>query len=805
MVQDANNSNDDLALVKFSSSQEYETVPISTVPLKTEILTFAGGYASEMGTLVTKAGKIAQYPDQSLKEGYRIGFTSDIEQGMSGGPILDAKEGELIGINGQGAYPILNTLYVYQDGTTPSQVEIETMRQLSWGIPINTFLAQVNSDILTAYKLPLPQTTTGIEIAYTGWIGELEEKAKQITVRIDSSSGANGSGVIIAKEGNTYTVLTAAHVVCEREDFTQPCQDETYQILAPDGQTYPVDSSTIKRQEGVDLAVVRFTSQENFPVAQLANYPVENDDAVFVAGYPKLNRNQPAPWLFSLGYVFDREQGLFRVNDSSLSPDSSGLTPGLTQSQWSLAGGYEMVYTSITYGGMSGGAVLDREGRVIGIHGLAEGETTVDSQTSSSKQIQLGNSLGIPINTFIGLADRLQVNSTLPIQDNKPRQLNSAETQAFQDAVLGVEIPQGNATAEIWLERGNQLFRLRRYDEAVEAFERAIALKPEFIHLAYYGKGLALWGENVALWGENENDEAALASLELATETQPDFAPAFLYKTMVLFNLRRLEQALVAIERAIEIEENNANLYVFQAAILSSFELSEIALSQAIEIAPRSFYYYERAEFYRDQGKPELALADYNQVIQLNPNDAEAYYIRGELYENQGKPELALANYNQLIQLNPNDAEAYFHRAKFYRDQGKPELALADYNQVIQLDPQDATAYISRGSLYQDQGKLDLALAEYNQAIQIFSNWAFNRALEIDPNLALAFFNRALEIDPNLALAYAGLGVVNLQQGDIPAARTNFQQAQQLSIAQGNMALAQQMANVLQQLLKKSP
>ncbi len=52
LVRDANNSNDDLALVKFSSSQEYETAAISTVPLETEILTFAGGYASETGTLV---------------------------------------------------------------------------------------------------------------------------------------------------------------------------------------------------------------------------------------------------------------------------------------------------------------------------------------------------------------------------------------------------------------------------------------------------------------------------------------------------------------------------------------------------------------------------------------------------------------------------------------------------------------------------------------------------------------------------------------------------------------------------------
>jgi Flp pilus assembly protein TadD len=52
----------------------------------------------------------------------------------------------------------------------------------------------------------------------------------------------------------------------------------------------------------------------------------------------------------------------------------------------------------------------------------------------------------------------------------------------------------------------------------------------------------------------------------------------------------------------------------------------------------------------------------------------------------------------------------------------------------------------------------------------------------------------------NYPNAYFGLGLVYLQKGDIEAARTNLQQAQQLSIAQGNMALAQTVANFLQQL-----
>jgi S1-C subfamily serine protease len=287
-VNNAIQSNDDLALLEFTSEKSYQTATInsSAIPIVEQDI-LAVGYAAETGKLVTQEGKIGLIPDKTFKDGYSVGYSSNIVQGMSGGAILNV-DGEVIGINGKSAFPIVNTGYVYQDGSEPTAEEIEQYRQLSWGLSLNSFLAQLNSDIITAYNLPLPETVDKVNAQLTGWLGELEAKAKQITVRIDSSSGANGSGVIIAKEGNSYTVLTADHVICEKDKETRECIDYTYEILAPDGKTYPVEASTITRQEGVDLAVVKFTSNKNYQVAQLANYPVTRNDAVFVAGYPRL-------------------------------------------------------------------------------------------------------------------------------------------------------------------------------------------------------------------------------------------------------------------------------------------------------------------------------------------------------------------------------------------------------------------------------------------------------------------------------------------------------------------------------------
>ncbi|MDJ0589145.1 MAG: serine protease [Pleurocapsa sp. MO_226.B13] len=244
-------TNDDIALLQFSSENSYQTATINSAATpRVEQTILAVGYSSETGELVTQSGKIERVPDQTLKDGYQIGYSSNIVRGMSGGAILNT-DGEVIGINGKSAFPIVNTGYLYQDGTKPTPEEIEKMRQLSWGIAIDNLLTQINSEIIAAYNLPLPETVTALNnTQLTGWLGELEASAKQITVRVDSSSGANGSGVIIAREGDTYTVLTADHVICEKNRQTRDCIDYTYHIVAPDDREYPVDSSNIQSQEG---------------------------------------------------------------------------------------------------------------------------------------------------------------------------------------------------------------------------------------------------------------------------------------------------------------------------------------------------------------------------------------------------------------------------------------------------------------------------------------------------------------------------------------------------------------------------
>ena len=862
IIPQNNFKNSDISLLKFQSNQSYCLPEISTATpdITTNIL--ASGFSGSTGKITFSSGEVKK--TSKLKEGYEIGYSSNIEQGMSGGAILST-QGQLVGINGRSSYPIINSGYVYQNGKLPSETEIKEMRKLSWGIPISTVLARVDRNVLTAYELPLPKVGVVIpQPVLPEWLAQIEEKAKQFTVRIDNGNN-NGSGIIIAKEGNNYTVLTSAHVMCERDNATQPCGGFNYEILAPHGNKYPVGKSSIKIEEGVDLAIVKFKSSEDYQIATLANYNPNNRDFIFTAGFPKLKHN--SPWRFTTGRIFEKEIGLLQSTQSDFQThDSLRL-----KSASSLTGGYELVYTSITYGGMSGGPVLDSQGRVIGIHGLADAQRDEKIESGSGK-VQIGYSLGIPVSTFLALNSRLGVKPQ-KLENTRTPQLNTEKKDSIEKAILSVSVPGENATASQWLERGNQLWRLRRFQEAVKAFDEAISQKPPFIYLAYYGKSLALSADKKYI--------EAVAALEQTLEVKDNFVPALNSLSTVYRELGQPEKALLAINKAIELQPQNPNLYNEKHQVLrdlKEYKQAETAINKAIELAPRAAFYYNRAHIYGDQKKWDLALADYNKAIQINPDFAQAYINRGFVYHEQKKWDLALADYNKAIQINPEFAQAYNNRANLYSEQKKWDVALADYNKAIQINPKGAyiyfnratniynnqkkwnlaladynqaidinpkyaAAYNNRANLYTEQKKWDLALADYNKAIQIAPNnikhyfgrsilytdqkkWElaladYNKIIQINPDhafayssradiyriqqkwdLALADYNKAIDINPEDGIAFSQRGIIYLMIGNRQKAIKDLQKAAQISKFQNNTKLYQVVINLLNKIQK---
>ncbi|MFM2378580.1 MAG: hypothetical protein RLZZ143_1158, partial [Cyanobacteriota bacterium] len=177
IVPNSLSENQDLALLEFSDTRDYSIATIAEFTINQNSIgleVVAAGYVAETGQYRTTKGTLEQVSDRPLREGYSVGYSGEIVQGMSGGGIFF--EDELIGINGRSAHPILSN-YIYEDGTKPTDAEIQQMRTVNWGISLHTLLTYIRPEILSAYNLPLPQVNPDIETtAPTDYIAELETK-----------------------------------------------------------------------------------------------------------------------------------------------------------------------------------------------------------------------------------------------------------------------------------------------------------------------------------------------------------------------------------------------------------------------------------------------------------------------------------------------------------------------------------------------------------------------------------------------------------------------------------------------------
>jgi tetratricopeptide (TPR) repeat protein len=406
---------------------------------------------------------------------------------------------------------------------------------------------------------------------------EVGRIAKSITVLIDSKNP--GSGIIIKREGNVYTVLTARHV------FKEP--EAKYEIVTPDGKRYLLNYSSVKKLPNVDLAVVEFTSSQTYSVAKIGNSDLATEGkAAYVAGFPK-----PSGAINRSIYIFI--DGRITANASQ-----------------PLEDGYALVYSNNTLPGMSGGPVLNESGELVGIHGKAD--TRPDE--SGIVVIKTNFNLGIPINTGLRLLASSQVDlgvkvpsapvATGPKADDFLIQGgDNYQKGDYQGAIqaLNQALQINPNYAEAYFSRGNARNELGDKQGAIADFDQALRINPNLAE-AYYNRGLARYGL--------EDKKGAIADFDQALRINPNLAEAYNNRGIVRKELGDKQGAIADYDQALRINPNLALAYRNRGNVRNELGDKQGALSD----------YQKAADLYQQQGKKDDYQDALNRIRQLQNN-----------------------------------------------------------------------------------------------------------------------------------------------------------------------------------------
>jgi tetratricopeptide (TPR) repeat protein len=211
------------------------------------------------------------------------------------------------------------------------------------------------------------------------------------------------------------------------------------------------------------------------------------------------------------------------------------------------------------------------------------------------------------------------------------------------------------------------LFQLDRYQEAADAFTRAL-------------------DNNRGEGGDEDLDErgerSALVERGLSYQALGDIAAARADLTRAL----EMAEQSDCDDFTYSSDEVKEYIAALDKGPRSGGSAPDTASEkQAEELNAQALEYSERQDYDR-------AIASFTSAIALDSGSAILYYNRGLAYGRKKDYDSAIADFTQAIRISSNYSQAYYNRGYLYYRKGAYDSAIADYTEVLRIDPGYAKA-----------------------------------------------------------------------------------------------------------------
>jgi stress-induced-phosphoprotein 1 len=238
--------------------------------------------------------------------------------------------------------------------------------------------------------------------------------------------------------------------------------------------------------------------------------------------------------------------------------------------------------------------------------------------------------------------------------------------------------------------KGNDLYKSRKFVEAIEAYDEAIKLNPN--EMTYYNN-------KAAVLIEMSRFEECESLLKSAIDRRYEMNSAF--------------SNGASYEKCAKIYNRMASLYLKQGRYQDAIACYNKSLTEDNNKNTRNLL--RDAQAAHEKAEKEAY---------VNPALAEQHREKGNALFKESRYAEAKAEYDEAIRRNPTDAKLFSNRAAALTKLVAYPDALRDLDECLKLDPNFVKAYSRKGTVH-------FFMKDYNKALE-----AYNAGLAVDPENA---------------------------------------------------------------------
>ena len=262
--------------------------------------------------------------------------------------------------------------------------------------------------------------------------------------------------------------------------------------------------------------------------------------------------------------------------------------------------------------------------------------------------------------------------------------------------------------------RAQELFHERKYAEAISALDAFVAAHPRD------ARAIALRGDAKANMGQNAE---ALKDYNSAIKIDPEYQYAYVTRCETRLQLDDTAGALSDCDAGIRLDGTDSLAYEDRGDVHFSREAYALALSdydKAVQLGRSNAYLFgARCDAERLVGKRDLARADCEKSLSLDPKSRRGLWARGRLAITEARYTDGIADMNAYIAQNPSSSTtAYYFRGFAYNRINSYRLALEDLRTYVQRDSSDPDGYRERALALYGTGDKQGALADLDVALR---------------------------------------------------------------------------------------